>query len=94
MGAPPALLWAAKYPDEIAALFYIEAPVMLQSILEKIITFTPEAMVKGSMWWWVLPLATDLNGLGPRNSSGLQGWRRDPQGTSSLRDWPAPVASH
>jgi pimeloyl-ACP methyl ester carboxylesterase len=57
MGAPPALLWAAKYPDEIAALLYIEAPVMLQSILEKIITFTPEAMVKGSMWWWVLPLA-------------------------------------
>jgi pimeloyl-ACP methyl ester carboxylesterase len=57
MGAPPALLWAAKYPDEIAALLYIEAPVMLQSVLEKIITFTPEAMVKGSMWWWVLPLA-------------------------------------
>jgi pimeloyl-ACP methyl ester carboxylesterase len=57
MGAPPALLWAAKYPDEIAALLYIEAPVMLQSILEKIITFTPGAMVKGSMWWWVLPLA-------------------------------------
>jgi pimeloyl-ACP methyl ester carboxylesterase len=57
MGAPPALLWAAKYPDEIAALLYIEAPVMLQSILEKIITFTPQAMAKGSMWWWVLPLA-------------------------------------
>jgi pimeloyl-ACP methyl ester carboxylesterase len=57
MGAPPALLWAAKHPDEIAALLYIEAPVMLQSILENIITFTPQAMAKGSMWWWVLPLA-------------------------------------
>jgi len=57
MGAPPALLWAANHPSEISALVYVEAPVMLQSILEKIITFTPEAMAKGSMWWWVLPLA-------------------------------------
>jgi pimeloyl-ACP methyl ester carboxylesterase len=57
MGAPPALLWAAKHPSEISALLYVEAPVMLQSILEKIITFTPQAMAKGSMWWWVLPLA-------------------------------------
>jgi hypothetical protein len=29
----------------------------VQSILEKIITFNPEAMAKGSMWWRVLPLA-------------------------------------
>jgi pimeloyl-ACP methyl ester carboxylesterase len=57
MGAPPALLWAAAHPTEITALLYVEAPVMLQSILEKIITFTPQAMAKGSMWWWVLPLA-------------------------------------
>jgi pimeloyl-ACP methyl ester carboxylesterase len=57
MGAPPALLWAASHPTEVSALLYVEAPVMLQSVLEKIITFTPEAMVKGSMWWWVLPLA-------------------------------------
>ena len=33
MGAPPALLWAADYPDEIEALLYIEAPVMLSEIL-------------------------------------------------------------
>jgi pimeloyl-ACP methyl ester carboxylesterase len=57
MGAPPALLWAANHPTEISALLYIEAPVMLQSVVEKMITFTPEAMAKGSMWWWVLPLA-------------------------------------
>jgi len=57
MGAPPALLWAAAHPTEISALLYVEAPVMLQSILEKIITFNPEAMAKGSMWWWVFPLA-------------------------------------
>jgi pimeloyl-ACP methyl ester carboxylesterase len=60
MGAPPALLWAANHPSEISALLYVEAPVMLQSILEKIITFTPEAMARGSMWWWVLPLAPGI----------------------------------
>jgi pimeloyl-ACP methyl ester carboxylesterase len=57
MGAPPALLWAATHPAEVSALIYIEAPVMLQSVLEEIITFTPQAMARGSMWWWILPLA-------------------------------------
>jgi pimeloyl-ACP methyl ester carboxylesterase len=57
MGAPPALLWAADHPDEIASLLYIEAPVMLQKILQGIIAYTPEAMKEGSMWWWILPLA-------------------------------------
>ena len=57
MGAPPVLLWAADHPEEIAGLAYIEAPVMLQSALEKVIVYTPEAMQGGSMWWWILPLA-------------------------------------
>lgn len=57
MGAPPALLWAADHPQEIAGLLYIEAPVMLSEILTKIIRYTPEAMQEGSMWWWILPLA-------------------------------------
>ncbi len=57
MGGPPALLWAADHPEEIAALLYVEAPVMLSEILTKIITYTPEAMKQGSMWWWILPLA-------------------------------------
>ena len=57
MGAPPALLWASEYPKEVSGLLYIEAPVMLQPILEKIIVYTPDAMVHGSMLWWVLPLA-------------------------------------
>jgi pimeloyl-ACP methyl ester carboxylesterase len=57
MGAPPALLWAADHPDEVGALVYAEAPAMLQSVLGKIITYTPEAMTQGSMWWWILPLA-------------------------------------
>jgi len=57
MGAPPALIWAADRPDEIAALLYIEGPVMVSELLSKIIAYTPEAMKFGSMWWWILPLA-------------------------------------
>ena len=60
MGAPPALLWAANYPEEVAGLLYMEVPVMLADVLAKIITYTPEAMKKGSMWWWILPLAPDV----------------------------------
>ncbi len=60
MGGPPALLWAAHHPDEIAGLMYVEAPVMLSAVLSKIIAYTPEAMKNGSMWWWILPLANDV----------------------------------
>jgi pimeloyl-ACP methyl ester carboxylesterase len=60
MGAPPALIWAADNPEEIAGLLYIEAPVMLSEILTKIFAYTPEAMKEGSMWWWILPLAPDV----------------------------------
>jgi pimeloyl-ACP methyl ester carboxylesterase len=57
MGAPPALMWAADHPAEIASLVYIEAPVMLSSVLQGVLAYTPEAMKNGSMWWWILPLA-------------------------------------
>jgi pimeloyl-ACP methyl ester carboxylesterase len=60
MGAPPALIWAADHPQELAGLFYIEGPVMLSEVLQKIIAYTPQAMVKGSMWWWILPLAPGI----------------------------------
>jgi pimeloyl-ACP methyl ester carboxylesterase len=57
MGAPPALLWAADHPEEVERVFYIEVPVMLPDVLEKIIAYTPQAAATGSMWWWLLPLA-------------------------------------
>jgi pimeloyl-ACP methyl ester carboxylesterase len=60
MGAPPALIWAADHPQELAGLLYIEGPVMLSEVLQKIIAYTPQAMVKGSMWWWILPLAPGI----------------------------------
>jgi pimeloyl-ACP methyl ester carboxylesterase len=57
MGAPPALLWAAEHPDQIAGLLYLEEPVLLQEVISKIITFNPVAMERGSLWWWILPHA-------------------------------------
>jgi pimeloyl-ACP methyl ester carboxylesterase len=60
MGAPPALLYAAEHPEEVAGLLYIEGPVMLAEVLTKIIAYTPEAMKEGSMWWWILPLAPEV----------------------------------
>jgi len=33
---------------------------MLSDVLKKIIACTPEAMEKGSMWWWILPLAPSV----------------------------------
>ncbi|NPD69024.1 alpha/beta hydrolase (plasmid) [Lichenicola cladoniae] len=57
MGAPPALIWAADQPEELAGLLYIEGPVMLSDVLQRIVAYTPEAMARGSMWWWILPLA-------------------------------------
>ena len=57
MGALPALIWSSDHPGEVAGLLYIEAPVMLGEVLRQIIAYTPEAMARGSMWWWILPLA-------------------------------------
>ena len=57
MGALPALIWTADHPQEVVGLLYIEAPVMLGDVLKKVISYTPEAMAQGSMWWWILPLA-------------------------------------
>lgn len=57
MGAPPALLWAADHPDEVAGLAYLEEPVLLQEVISTIISFNPRAMQRGSLWWWILPHA-------------------------------------
>jgi pimeloyl-ACP methyl ester carboxylesterase len=57
MGALPALIWAADYPEEVGGLLYVEAPVMLGDVLREVFSYTPGAMARGSMWWWILPLA-------------------------------------
>ena len=33
---------------------------MLGDLLRSAIAYTPEAMVHGSMWWWILPLASGV----------------------------------
>jgi pimeloyl-ACP methyl ester carboxylesterase len=60
MGALPALIWTADHESEVAGLLYIEAPVMIGSVLRRIFSYTPQAMAHGSMWWWILPLAPDV----------------------------------
>lgn len=57
MGAPAALLWAAEHPEDLSNLLYVEEPVLRLEFLSKLIVYTPEAAAKGSMWWWLLPLA-------------------------------------
>jgi pimeloyl-ACP methyl ester carboxylesterase len=57
MGALPALIWSADHAQEVAGLLYIEAPVMLGPVLRQVLSYTPESMAQGSMWWWILPLA-------------------------------------
>lgn len=57
MGAPPALLWAADHPDEIAGLLYLEEPVFLPEALGKILSYTPEGTRMGGLWWWTFALA-------------------------------------
>ena len=60
MGAPPALLWAAAHPEEISALLYLEEPVLLAEVIEKVIAFNPVSMQRGSLWWWILPHAPNV----------------------------------
>jgi pimeloyl-ACP methyl ester carboxylesterase len=60
MGAPPALLWAADHPEEIARLFYMEVPVMLEEVIGRLHAFTAETMQRGPMWWWITPFAPNF----------------------------------
>lgn len=57
MGAPPALLWAADHPEEITGLLYLDEPVMLAEVLERVISYTPQAAATGGLWWWTFALA-------------------------------------
>jgi pimeloyl-ACP methyl ester carboxylesterase len=59
-GAPPSLMWAARRPEEIARVLYLDIPVLLEDVLSQIITFTPQAAAQGSLWWWLAALAPRL----------------------------------
>lgn len=60
MGAPPALIYAGTYPDEVLSLTYLEEPVLLQQNLQQIFKFAPEMMHEGGLWWWTFFLTQNL----------------------------------
>lgn len=60
MGAPPALLYAGTYPNEVLSLTYLEEPVLLEQNLQQIFKFAPETMQSGGLWWWTFFLAADI----------------------------------
>jgi len=60
MGAPPALIYAGEYPDEVKALVYFENPVLTSKNMQMLHTFTQEGTKKGGLWWWNFAFATDM----------------------------------
>ena len=60
MGAPPALLYAAEHPDEVATLTYLEEPTMLADTIAEIVQLTPEHSERGGLWWWMVAHSPDM----------------------------------
>lgn len=48
MGAPPALVYAGEYPDEVSALAYLDEPVVLEEYVQQILKFLLEMMKDGT----------------------------------------------
>ena len=59
MGAPPALLYAARHPDEVAGLIYLDEPTLTPDAMAQAFRFTPQGTAMGGLWWWPLALAPD-----------------------------------
>jgi pimeloyl-ACP methyl ester carboxylesterase len=59
MGAPPALLWAGTFPDEVRSLAYIEEPHLSPDTLARLFAFDRKTQAMGGLWWWNLGLAPD-----------------------------------
>ena len=71
IGAFPALLWAADHSEEVKALLYIEAPVMLGEVLRPVFAYAPGPMAQGS----ILPLAPGVpERLIVGNERAFLGW--------------------
>ncbi len=78
MGAPPALLLAANYPDRVTTLTYLEEPAMLPDNIANKIKMTRENTVMGGLWWWMMaqsPSMTETLVLG--NELGYISWFYD-----------------
>lgn len=59
MGAPPALVYAAEYPEAVRSLVWIEEPVPGFGSRE-MLAFSPETAEGGGLWWWCFGLVPDL----------------------------------
>lgn len=60
IGAPGALLWAARYPDEISHLAYIDAPLLTERAIDPLFRFRPEVLERGGLGWWIFALSPEI----------------------------------
>ena len=59
MGAPPALYYAANYPDEVLSLTYLDEPLMKSDTIQQFMEYSRDGHVDG-LWWWPMGLAPDV----------------------------------
>lgn len=60
MGAPPALVYAGEYPDEVRGLAYLDEPVLTEENMQQVHKFTSDTLKNGGLWWWAFGLAADV----------------------------------
>lgn len=60
IGAPPALVWAGRHPEEVRTLAYLDHPTITGPCLRHLSTFSEEGTVRGGCWWWPLAMAPGL----------------------------------
>ena len=60
MGAPPALLLAADFPERVQSLTYVEEPAILPEVLSEKIRYTEDGTHLGGLWWWMMAYAEGM----------------------------------
>lgn len=60
MGAPPALVYAGEYPEEVRALAYLDEPVLTEKNMQQVHKFAPDTLKNGGLWWWAFGLAPGI----------------------------------
>lgn len=60
MGAPPALVYAGEYPDEVRAIAYLDEPVLTEKNMQQVHKFSPDTLKNGGLWWWAFGLSSDM----------------------------------
>lgn len=61
MGAPPALIWAGRHPEEVAGLAYLDDPVLTTQTVAPLFSFSEQSWKHlGGLWWWPMAFANDM----------------------------------